>query len=81
MGSKSLHLLSNAEWWMVVGHDVRTAPIIWLLFAVIGVGAYLLSHRLHPIFAIEKSVVANSDVMEPMGKGARFGAGNAAAAA
>ena len=73
--------LSNAEWWMAVGQDVRTAPITWLLFALIGVGAYLLRHKLHPVFAIEKSVVANSDVMEPIEKGARFGAGNAAAAA
>ena len=72
--------LSNAEWWMAVGQDVRTAPITWLLFALIGIGAYLLRHKLHPIFSVEKTVIANSDVMEPAEKGSRFDPANSAAA-
>jgi membrane protease YdiL (CAAX protease family) len=58
--------ISEAEWWMAVHQDVRTAPITWLLFALIGLGVYLLRHKLHPIYAVEKAVVANSDVLEPI---------------
>ncbi|MEP0943211.1 MAG: type II CAAX endopeptidase family protein [Rhizobiaceae bacterium] len=62
--------ISDAEWWMAVHHDVRTAPITWLLFALIGLAAYLLRHKLHPIFAVEKAVVASSDVLEPIDRAA-----------
>ncbi len=53
------------HWWMAVDGDVRTAPITWLLFALIGLGIFLVRHKLHPKFAIEKQVIASSDVSEP----------------
>ena len=61
--------LSNAEWFMVDGQDVRTSPIAWGLFCFIGLAVYLNRRRLHPIFAVEKQVMASSDVTEPIGSG------------
>ena len=53
------------QWWMAVDGDVRTAPVTWLIFALIGLGIFLARHQLHPRFAIETPVLASSDVTEP----------------
>jgi membrane protease YdiL (CAAX protease family) len=57
---------STNEWFMSVNQDVRTAPVTWLIFALIGCVIYMKRTRLHQLFAVEKQVLANSDVLEPV---------------
>ena len=57
-------VMQGGAWWAPIDQDVRTAPFVWMLFVVIGVGTYIWRRRIHDAFVVEKAVQADTDLSE-----------------
>jgi len=55
--------LNQPYWWTGTNNDLRTAPFVWLIFVVLGVGFALSGKKLRPIVAIEDFQPAEKEVL------------------